>query len=676
MSNVTRQLNGRYGLHFLSRYHVEQFRTALNAQLPEDLVEEIGNISTWEIEADEELLEAALLHWDAFNPDASDEVKAEWLYTGIKRYKYLTLYLMLQQLPLLGLVNLTSEWSQVASSQIAKKSQNASQRLKRVLIETEASQLLVNSFTDSFENNIFVDSNLTTMKVDTEKGVATSFSDLKSYTLLESDFTIKIDSQHFAGYSSLSSSAPRDSSNDARKVLLQQRYYVTKPGSSIDLYITFHPTVENFKDTSYLIVDMPIQNGIEEIAVGYVADGKTYRHSFDITSSKLFVQLQNKNNSLTELHMIVTSNKEDGFDSRGFYHNIVLGKIQLMTGTFAFENNVLATKDIEFADTNGEIVKIQNLFVDVPHPHVNIFGSWHYADTDTWVRDVSIPNKTAFALGVNKRFSNASRAEQVTKPAPLFFPMNQLLTLGFYLANTSLVDWIDSSIDPTYVLDPRQCVVIRNTGSISPYTDTTYPELSDIPDSGWSFDGSQYSTTVVVQKGQEYTFNFGSVVVYINGEEKSGNVTFLPGAYTILISQKYWTSIPISTNDSNIKSVDPWYPHNPRYLIQGLPQVGAYSGVSEWGETVCKYVDPDIMMSGLFKERKDIFSCWTVEESGQLNTYFIFPMKAGYSHFNKERIRIWGTQQAKAGDVDKFNLLFKFQDLEAVLLPEYTVRGA
>jgi hypothetical protein len=88
---------------------------------------------------------------------------------------------------------------------------------------------------------------------------------------------------------------------------------------------------------------------------------------------------------------------------------------------------------------------------------------------------------------------------------------------------------------------------------------------------GWKFDGNYYYTYQLIEDHNGLEIDLGSTQMYINNVKVQGRVIIPKGLNFIVTHRDNWKSLDLSTLPlESDQSVDPLYPFNHKYLIEGL----------------------------------------------------------------------------------------------------------
>ena len=95
--------------------------------------------------------------------------------------------------------------------------------------------------------------------------------------------------------------------------------------------------------------------------------------------------------------------------------------------------------------------------------------------------------------------------------------------------------------------------------------------------SGWELIDGEYRCSILWST--EQNINVGSGEFYANDVLVTGAVTLPPGEYSIRVPSLYFDSFPeCLRTELSLKSADPLFPYNIRYLIEGYEYHATYTG--------------------------------------------------------------------------------------------------
>lgn len=100
---------------------------------------------------------------------------------------------------------------------------------------------------------------------------------------------------------------------------------------------------------------------------------------------------------------------------------------------------------------------------------------------------------------------------------------------------------------------------------------------------GWGFEEPYYKTTVLVDNVNGHAVDFGGKAAVIDGEPKVGKVTLAKGRHTLWIHKDNWKLVDdtVVTDLTTLKTADPLYPYNHRYLVEGFKYPTVYPTTEE-----------------------------------------------------------------------------------------------
>lgn len=89
---------------------------------------------------------------------------------------------------------------------------------------------------------------------------------------------------------------------------------------------------------------------------------------------------------------------------------------------------------------------------------------------------------------------------------------------------------------------------------------------------GWGYEEPYYKTTGYVENRAGTDIDFGGNPVMIDGVSVTGKVTLEYGRHTIWVHEDNWKEVEFgAANVNELATLDPLYPYNHRYLIEGYP---------------------------------------------------------------------------------------------------------
>ncbi len=102
---------------------------------------------------------------------------------------------------------------------------------------------------------------------------------------------------------------------------------------------------------------------------------------------------------------------------------------------------------------------------------------------------------------------------------------------------------------------------------------------------GWGFDGQVYTCFFEVIDANGKNFDFGPRVCILDDKAVSGVVLVSKGIHNFLTAAENWIDLsekispvwPIE-NEEVLISIDPLYPYNHKYIVEGFPYVSGFIG--------------------------------------------------------------------------------------------------
>lgn len=119
-----------------------------------------------------------------------------------------------------------------------------------------------------------------------------------------------------------------------------------------------------------------------------------------------------------------------------------------------------------------------------------------------------------------------------------------------------------------------------------------YPDLLTVRDTprGWGSDGSKYYCYFEIINSDGLTVDFGETEAELDGQSISGIVNITSGIHKFATKSDYWFDIsrdvaeltsPLISSET-FESIDPLYPYNHKYLIEGYPYPEAFTGEKKY----------------------------------------------------------------------------------------------
>jgi hypothetical protein len=212
-------------------------------------------------------------------------------------------------------------------------------------------------------------------------------------------------------------------------------------------------------------------------------------------------------------------------------------------------------------------------------------------------------------------------------------------------------------------------VLLRNTGDNAQYDILGINKKIENITIGWANSGLFYSTYVLIEDADGLIIDVGTTEIIVNGKSHTGKVRIGPGVSLITTLASNWHSIDLRTLPFNSETkVDPLYPYNHKYLIEGIGSVlyGRNTDQLITGAKLIDIIDPDSVYrqkhnNWKFKMRELSFEQF---ESQEKSTLDVFSYKV--DNTNQERIVVKsGTDSGMMGN-EKFSIITKIQNSNPV----------
>ncbi len=208
-------------------------------------------------------------------------------------------------------------------------------------------------------------------------------------------------------------------------------------------------------------------------------------------------------------------------------------------------------------------------------------------------------------------------------------------------------------------------VIMRGAGD---NTESSTPgkvqKLRENPE-GWSYNGIYYSTSVMVESKNGETIDLGDTEMIINGKNISGKAVLKPGINHIVSPKRFWKTLDLTTlPQSDTETVDPLYPYNHKYLIEGVNSMLYSVDLTQVVDTlpIRNVIDPDNVYSTkrLHWERKMKEDTFGVFESKSNLALDVFSYKM--DNINQERIVVKSMTENGLMNRERFSIISKIQD--------------
>lgn len=223
-----------------------------------------------------------------------------------------------------------------------------------------------------------------------------------------------------------------------------------------------------------------------------------------------------------------------------------------------------------------------------------------------------------------------------------------------------------------YVLDfdttgisKTDTVVLRNAGDNAQYDILGVSKKINNTTIGWSNSGVFYSTHVLIEDVDGVIIDVGTTEIIVNGKSYTGKVRIGPGLNLVTTLASNWHSIDLRTLPFNADTkVDPLYPYNHKYLIEGMGTT-LYGKDTEQlitGVKLIDILDPD----SAYRSKR---SNWQIKmrelsfeqfESQEKSTLDVSSYKV--DNTNQERIVVKSSTDNSLIENEKFSIITKIQN--------------
>jgi hypothetical protein len=157
----------------------------------------------------------------------------------------------------------------------------------------------------------------------------------------------------------------------------------------------------------------------------------------------------------------------------------------------------------------------------------------------------------------------------------------------FGMVNTA----IKTSLEEDITRIGNSIVLWRN---IRDKDSTDYPDIQTVRNvqRGWGLSGSNYSCYFEIINSNGIIIDFGNRPCELDGQLVSGIVNINSGIHKFSTSADYWQDISTSivdlsliSTEETLSSIDPLYPYNHKYLIEGFPYPIGFKGDKKYKGT-------------------------------------------------------------------------------------------
>lgn len=187
---------------------------------------------------------------------------------------------------------------------------------------------------------------------------------------------------------------------------------------------------------------------------------------------------------------------------------------------------------------------------------------------------------------------------------------------------------------------------------------------------GWNFDGNFYSTYLLIEDPSGIEIDLGSTEMYINNFKVQGKVNIAKGINYIVTHRDNWKSLDLTTLPvESDQVVDPLYPYNHKYLIEGF-------GNELYGINLSTIIDGKSLIDIIDKDNlypRSQKSCWAIKmkevdffvfESKNKNELDVFCYKI--DNTNQERIVVKSDPDLGLITNETFSIITKLHSAENI----------
>ncbi len=224
-------------------------------------------------------------------------------------------------------------------------------------------------------------------------------------------------------------------------------------------------------------------------------------------------------------------------------------------------------------------------------------------------------------------------------------------------------------------------VLLRNRGYSAGKFPTVTEDVNvgDIP-CGWGLDGdSTYYCSFLVSNPLGRKIDFGHTQAIIDGRYKSGLIIIQPGWHTFRTDRANWETISgtVPTSDIELKELDPLYPYNHKYLIEGYiypddwtGNAAVYLGVDEYGQHKAIRIGRHKFVEYSFDP-----SVYALDVISGPKTLVLLKFDSSRPNHENERVRLFYTRRFDSFEGIQTKAILKTDNVERTpVLSYYRVR--
>lgn len=246
---------------------------------------------------------------------------------------------------------------------------------------------------------------------------------------------------------------------------------------------------------------------------------------------------------------------------------------------------------------------------------------------------------------------------------------NLLLTTTLSYKDQKDFDYCLDTVLPAG-LSKSQTIILRDALKQSEYTVLGKEKSTDGEIHGWKFDGSFYSTYVLIEDFNGVEIDLGSTFMFINNVKVSGKVLLKKGINFVVTHKDNWLSLDLTTLPVEADQlVDHLYPYNHKYLIEGL-------GSNLYGRLLSTPIDGTTLSNIIDKKGLYVHSsrqCWSIKMTEVAFSDFVAKSKNELDVFsykidntNQERIVVKFSKDIGLINDETFSIITKLHSAENI----------
>jgi hypothetical protein len=222
-------------------------------------------------------------------------------------------------------------------------------------------------------------------------------------------------------------------------------------------------------------------------------------------------------------------------------------------------------------------------------------------------------------------------------------------------------------------------ILLRNAG----YPEGKFPavttdlQVGDV-ECGWGLDGdSIYYCVFRVKRPGGTSIDLGPTQAVIDGSVASGVIDILPGWHTFRTDRANWGPLSgtVPTTVAGLKAIDPLYPYNHKYLIEGYNYPSTWTGEKVYlgTDNYGQYKATRIGRHDLTRREVDL-SVYALDVITGPKTIVLLKFDSSRSNHKNERVRLFYTRRFDSFESVQFKATLKGTAERSPILSYYRIR--